>query len=190
MSKGITNSHLKNIFIISISCLTFAFFILNTNKGRSLTYKIKTNLLPRSLQSTTQSQQKTTKICEKISSELKGYFQTGDKTTLGLEEDNTEDYDAYYVEALINIVKHYYKKKQAKQEANLRILNDDDDDSSSSYMKYILKYAYHILPLLICFGIGILSLIGWIEVAVALVRNANAVYAKCLSVKLLRPFWL
>ena len=161
MSKGITNSHLKNIFIISISCLTFAFFILNTNKGRSLTYKIKTNLLPRSLQSTTQSQQKTTKICEKISSELKDYFQTGDKTTLGLEENNTEDYDAYYVEALINIVKHYYKKKQAKQEANLRIL-DDDDDSSSGYMKYILKYAYHILPLLICFGIGILSLIGWI----------------------------
>ena len=157
MSKGITNSQLKNIFIISISFLTFAFFILNTNHGKSLTYKIKTNLLPRNLQST-QSQQKTTKICEKISSELKDYFQTGDKTTLGLEEDNTEDYDAYYIEALINIVKHYYAKKQAKQESNLRILDGDDD----GYMKYIMKYAYHILPLLICLGIGILSLIGWI----------------------------
>ena len=160
MSKGITNSQLKNIFIISISFLTFAFFILNTNHGKSLTYKIKTNLLPRNLQSA-QSQQKTTKICEKISSELKDYFQTGDKTTLGLEEDNTEDYDAYYIEALINIVKHYYAKKQEKQESNLRIL-DDDDDGSSGYMKYIMKYAYHILPLLICLGIGILSLIGWI----------------------------
>ncbi len=159
MSKGITNSQLKNIFIISISFLTFAFFILNTNHGKSLTYKIKTNLLPRNLQST-QSQQKTTKICEKISSELKDYFQTGDKTTLGLEEDNTEDYDAYYIEALINIVKLYYAKKQEKQESNLRIL--DDDDGSSGYMKYIMKYAYHILPLLICLGIGILSLIGWI----------------------------
>ena len=158
MSKGITNSQLKNIFIISISFLTFAFFILNTNHGKSLTYKIKTNLLPRNLQST-QSQQKTTKICEKISSELKDYFQTGDKTTLGLEEDNTEDYDAYYIEALINIVKLYYAKKQEKQESNLRIL---DDDGSSGYMKYIMKYAYHILPLLICLGIGILSLIGWI----------------------------
>ena len=29
-------------------------------------------------------------------------------------------------------------------------------------MKHLLKYAYHILPLLICLGIGILSLGGWI----------------------------
>ena len=163
MSKGISSSYIKNIFIISISCLTFAFFILNTSKGKNLTYKIKTNLLPRTLQENQQPQQKETKICEKTSTKLKEYFETGDKTILGLEEDNTEKYDAYYIEALINIVKYYYQKKEKKQETNTRLLGneDTDDEISNGYMKYLLKYAYHILPLLVCLGIGILSLPGW-----------------------------
>ena len=163
MSKGISSSYIKNIFIISISCLTFAFFILNTSKGKNLTYKIKTNLLPRTLQENQQPQQKETKICEKTSTKLKEYFETGDKTILGLEEDNTEKYDAYYIEALINIVKYYYQKKEKKQETNTRLLGneDTDDEISNGYIKYLLKYAYHILPLLVCLGIGILSLPGW-----------------------------
>jgi len=163
MSKGISSSHIKTIFIISISCLTFAFFILNTSKGKNLTYKIKTNLLPRTLQENQQPQQKETKICEKTSTKLKEYFETGDKTILGLEEDNTEKYDAYYIEALINIVKYYYQKKEKKQETNTRLLGneDTDDETFNGYMKYLLKYAYHILPLLVCLGIGILSLPGW-----------------------------
>ena len=156
MSKGIPNKTIKNTFIFLISFLTISFLIINSTQFKGLTQKIKTNFFPRSLQET----EKSTKICDKITSKLKTYFRTGDKSELGLEEDHTEEYGEYYIEALINMVKNYYEKKEKKQGTNTRIL--DGDDGSTGYMKYLLKYAYHILPLLIVFGIGILSLLGWI----------------------------
>ena len=157
MSKGIPNKTIKNTFIFLISFLTISFLIINSTQFKGLKQKIKTDLFPRSLQETAE---KSTKICDKISPKLKTYFRTGDKSELGLEEDHTEEYGEYYIEALINMVKNYYEKKEKKQGTNTRIL--DGDDSSTGYMKYLLKYAYHILPLLIVFGIGILSLLGWI----------------------------
>ena len=113
--------------------------------------------MPRNLEETAE---KSTKICDKISTKLEKYFKTGDKSELGLEEDNTEEYGQYYIKALINIVKHYYEEKEKKQTSNTRIL--DGDDGSTGYMKNLFKYAYHILPLLVVFGIGILSLVGWL----------------------------
>jgi len=113
--------------------------------------------MPRNLEETAE---KSTKICDKISTKLEKYFKTGDKSELGLEEDNTEEYGQYYIKALINIVKHYYEEKEKKQTSNTRVL--DGDDGSTGYMKNLFKYAYHILPLLVVFGIGVLSLVGWI----------------------------
>ena len=113
--------------------------------------------MPRNLEETAE---KSTKICDKISTKLEKYFKTGDKSELGLEEDNTEEYGQYYIKALINIVKHYYEEKEKKQTSNTRIL--DGDDGSTGYMKNLFKYAYHILPLLVVFGIGVLSLVGWL----------------------------
>ena len=156
MSKGITNKSLKNIFIFLIPFLSLSYLIINSTHFKGLKHKIKTNLMPRILQET----EKSTKICDKISTKLEKYFKTGDKSELGLEEDNTEEYGQYYIKALINIVKHYYEEKEKKQTSYTRILDGDDD--STGYMKNLMKYAYHILPLLVVFGIGILSLIGWI----------------------------
>ena len=113
--------------------------------------------MPRNLE---EIAEKSTKICDKISTKLEKYFKTGDKSELGLEEDNTEEYGQYYIKALINIVKHYYEEKEKKQSSNTRIL--DGDDGSTGYMKNLFKYAYHILPLLVVFGIGVLSLVGWL----------------------------
>ena len=156
MSKGITNKSLKNIFLFLIPFLSVSYLIINSTHFKGLKHKIKTNLMPRILQ----ENEKSTKICDKISTKLEKYFKTGDKSELGLEEDNREEYGQYYIKALINIVKHYYKEKEKKQTSNTRILDGDDD--STGYMKNLMKYAYHILPLLVVFGIGILSLIGWI----------------------------
>ena len=158
MSKGISNKTIRNIFFFFLLCLSVSFLITNTNKAKVLTQKIK-NLMPRHLTENEQKSEKSSKICEKTSSKLNEYFKTGDKTKLGLDEDNTEKYDEYYIEALINMVKHYYDKKKEKQNKELRILGDD---SQSGYMKNIFQYAYHILPLLIIFGVGILSLVAWI----------------------------
>ena len=177
MSVGISSKQLKNIFIILISCLTFAFFILNTNKVQTLTHKIKKNLLPRTLAESTTGTQKTTKICEKTSSNLKEYFKTGERALLNLEDDNTEDYDEYYIEALIQIVKHYYTKKEKEQNKDnkIRILKDDKDDD---YKKYVFKYAYHILPLLIILGIGILSLLGWLVCCICVCKKCSCCVCK------------
>ena len=160
MSKGINNKHIKNLFIIIISCISLAFLILNTNKGKFLSNKIRTNLLTRSLSQTPETPQKTTKICEKTSSKLKEFFQTGDKSIIGIEDDNTEDYNSTSIKALIKIVNHLYKNKEEKQNSGNRILEGEGDDDN--FMKNLLEYALHILPLLIFFGIGILSLIGWL----------------------------
>ena len=134
MSKGITNKHIKNLFIFFICCFSLIFLIMNTNQGKNLTYKIRHNLLTRSLSETPAQPEKTTKICEKTSSNLKDYFQTGDKTLLNLEEDNTEKYDDSYIEALIEIVRHYYSKKEKKQNKNNRLLVGANDDSSGEYL--------------------------------------------------------
>ena len=177
MSVSISSKQLKNIFIILISCITFSFFILNTNKVQTLTHKIKKNLLPRTLAESTTGTQKTTKICEKTSSNLKEYFKTGERALLNLEDDNTEDYDEYYVEALIQIVKHYYTKKEKEQNKDnkIRILKDDKDDD---YKKYVFKYAYHILPLLIILGIGILSLLGWLVCCICVCKKCSCCVCK------------
>ena len=177
MSVGISSKQLKNIFIILISFLTFAFFILNTSKVQTITHKIKKNLLPRILAESTTGTQKTTKICEKTSSNLKEYFKTGERALLNLEDDNTEDYDEYYIEALIQIVKHYYTKKEKEQNKDnkIRILKDDKDDD---YKKYVFKYAYHILPLLIILGIGILSLLGWLVCCICVCKKCSCCVCK------------
>ena len=157
MSKGITNKTFKNIFIYLLPFLSISYLIINSTQFKVLKHKIKTNLMPRNLE---ESAEKSTKICDKISTKLEKYFKTGDKSELGLEEDNTEEYGQYYIKALINIVKHYYEEKEKKQTSNTRIL--DGDDGSTGYMKNLFKYAYHILPLLVVFGIGVLSLVGWL----------------------------
>ena len=157
MSKGITNKTFKNIFIYLLPFLSISYLIINSTHFKVLKHKIKTNLMPRNLEETTE---KSTKICDKISTKLEKYFKTGDKSELGLEEDNTEEYGQNYIKALINIVKHYYEEKEKKQTSNTRVL--DGDDGSTGYMKNLFKYAYHILPLLVVFGIGVLSLVGWL----------------------------
>ena len=157
MSKGITNKTFKNIFIYLLPFLSISYLIINSTQFKVLKHKIKTNLMPRNLEETAE---KSTKICDKISTKLEKYFKTGDKSELGLEEDNTEEYGQYYIKALINIVKHYYEEKEKKQTSNTRVL--DGDDGSTGYMKNLFKYAYHILPLLVVFGIGVLSLVGWL----------------------------
>ena len=95
--------------------------------------------MPRNLEETAE---KSTKICDKISTKLEKYFKTGDKSELGLEEDNTEEYGQYYIKALINIVKHYYEEKEKKQTSNTRIL--DGDDGSTGYMKNLFKFSNNI----------------------------------------------
>ena len=124
--------------------------------------KINPNLPFRKLSSTSN-------ICSKTSSEYSQYYKSGDRTKLSMDEDNTEKYDSYYAKALINIVAQYYEDKKAK-------LNGGSVEPDSEYKKSIFKYAYRILPLLVVFGIGILSLVAWIVWCVCICKKCSCCY--------------
>ena len=134
------------------------------------------NLYERILSGNDDSSHKTSKICEKTSSKFSQYYRLDDKSILNMDDDNTEKYDSYYVKALINIVRYYYDKKREKQNDNTRILSSDEDSSDNK--KHVLKYAYHILPLLIVFGIGILSIVAWIVWGICVCQKCKCCVCK------------
>ena len=80
----------------------------------------------------------------------------------------SEEY-AEYIKALINIVGNYYEKKRAEK-------NNASFNPNSNYKKDLFKYAYHILPLLIILGLGILSLFVWIVWAVCICKKCKCCY--------------
>ena len=108
---------------------------------------------------------KETDICSKTSSEFSKYYRLGDRSILNMDEDNTEEYDSYYIEALINIVKNYYDKKRNKE-------------SDSDFKKNIFKYIYHILPLIVVLCLGILSLVAWIVWGICVCQKCKCCYCK------------
>ena len=144
---------LNNLIIILLVCLPFVFLIPQKADENYSSRKLsKRNL-------------KSTNICSKTSSEFSQYYRLGDRSILNMDEDNTEDYDSYYIEALINIVKNYYEKKR-------------DNESDSEFKKNLFKYAYHILPLIIVLCLGILSLVAWIVWGVCVCQKCKCCYCK------------
>ena len=168
MSKNLISFHnKKNIIFFLVICLPFVF---------PVSQKEIKNLYKRILSGNDDSSQKTSKICEKTSSKFSQYYKLDDKSILNMDDDNTEKYDSYYVKALINIVRYYYDKKREKQNDNTRILSSDDNSSDNK--KHVLKYAYHILPLLIVFGIGILSIVAWIVWGICVCQKCKCCVCK------------
>lgn len=147
----------KNIIILFLACFSL---VLSEEQKTNL------NLSTRKLAETSQ---KTCKICSKTSDEYSQYYKTGDTTKINMDEDNTEKYDSYYIKALINIVRHYYENKKAKKKGVS--INPDPD-----FKKHVLKYVYHILPLVIVLGLGILSLVVWIVWAICVCKKCSCCY--------------
>jgi hypothetical protein len=147
----------KNIIILLFACFSI---VLSEEQ------KTNFNLSTRKLAETSK---KTCKICSKTSDVYSQYYKTGDTTKINMDEDNTEKYDSYYIKALINIVAHYYENKRAKKKG---VSNNPDPD----FKKHVLKYAYHILPLVIVLGLGILSLVVWIVWAICVCKKCSCCY--------------
>ena len=147
----------KNIIILLFACFSI---VLSEEQKTNL------NLSTRKLAETSK---KTCKICSKTSDVYSQYYKTGDTTKINMDEDNTEKYDSYYIKALINIVAHYYENKRAKKKGVS--INPDPD-----FKKHVIKYAYHILPLVIVLGLGILSLVVWIVWAICVCKKCSCCY--------------
>ena len=147
----------RNIFLILLT--TFSLVLCTEKKS----FK---NLSSRKLADTSTKQ---CKICSKTSEEYAEYYKSGDTTKINMDEDNTEKYNSYYIKALINIVGNYYEKKRAEK-------NNASYNPNSNYKTDVIKYAYHILPLLIILGLGILSLFVWIVWAVCICKKCKCCY--------------
>ena len=117
-----------------------------------------------------------TKICEKTSSEFARYYRLGDTNILGMDEENTKKYDSEHIKALINIVDYYYGNKKAKK-------NGGNAPDPSENKKQVYKYIYHILPLIIILGIGILSLFGWLTWIICVCNKCKCCLCKSSKFK-------
>ena len=147
----------RNIFLLLL--ITFSLVLCTEKKSLK-------NLSSRKLADTSTKQ---CKICSKTSEEYAEYYKSGDTTKINMDDDNTEKYNSYYIKALINIVGNYYEKKRAEK-------NNASFNPNSNYKKDLFKYAYHILPLLIILGLGILSLFVWIVWAVCICKKCKCCY--------------
>ena len=162
---------LKQFYIFLTFLLFFSFFLFHSPERKNLRVQEKISeaksylskvLSPgRLLEEIEKDKKSTTKICEKISDDMKHYYKTGDKTVLGIDEDKIEGDEGDHITALINIVKILTSDK----ENTLRTLEEKKKftkEQQSELMQNFVIYGKTILPLLVCFGIAILSIPGWI----------------------------
>lgn len=158
----------KYYYTLLISSLLFIITFSNHYYVNSQEIKGKTNLLKDYISKISKrvletvdlvesEEDNTTRICEKTSDKLKKYYETGDKTILGIDDDNIKGEQNEYIDALISLSKIYFTKK-GKETSEKRNLLAIDKDA----LTYLITYGKHILPLLVIAGIAILSFPGWI----------------------------
>ena len=161
---------LKQFYIFLTFLLFFSFFFFHSPDRKNLRVQEKITeaksylskvLSPGRLLEEIEEEKKTTKICEKISDNMKQYHKTGDKTILGIDEDKIEGDKGDHITALINIVKVLTSDK----ESTLRTLEEKQKftkEQQTELMQNFVIYGKTIIPLLVLFGIAILSIPGWI----------------------------
>lgn len=152
---------LKYFHIFLIICLFSPIFLLNSQNVKNLRSDTSQKLdspFYRHLEEV-KLDSNSTKVCSLISDNLKGYYKTGDKTILGIDDDLKVE-KGEHIQALINLVKiHFAKKENTKRVLfGEQILEKFDPDT----IENLIVYGKHFLPLVIFFCIAILSFPGWI----------------------------
>ena len=157
---------IKSFFTLLIVVIFSIIVILNSNlknknvnKGKNA---FETIISGRSLEEVEAEGKGSTKICEKTSDTLKKYYKTGEKSILGIDDDNIKGEKGEYIDALIKIIKKIFSKKEkeinSNNNRNLFELNELKDEE---YLNNLITYGKHILPLVVIFAIAILSFPGW-----------------------------
>jgi len=162
---------LKQFYIFLTFLLFFSFFFFHSPDRKNIriqekiteakSYLSKVLSPGRLLEEIEKEKKNTTKICEKISDDMKQYYKTGDKEILGIDEDKIEGDKGDHITALINIVKVLTSDK----ESTLRTLEEKKQftkEQQTELMQNFVIYGKTIIPLLVLFVIAILSIPGWI----------------------------
>ena len=153
MAKREKNFEVKHYHIIILAILLCPILIINSNialEKRNLeklnqeaNEKFERIVFGRRLESFDEG---TKKICDSGSDELKEYYLTGDKSKIGLkdEEESKDDENPEYINALLDIVKGY-----------------TGGESENEIQDNAMTYGKHILGSIVFLVIAFLSLIGW-----------------------------
>ena len=174
MSKKekIINPKLKYYFILLIVSIFSIIFIFNSNNSNNP--KIKPNLKQektsffgklfsnRILEAVEKEDSNSTKICEKTSDKLKKYYETGDKSILGIDDDKITGEKAEHIQALINIAKIQFVKKEQDINADANATRKLEEELNGEILDNLIIYGKHYLPLVIILAIAVLSFPGWI----------------------------
>ena len=171
MSKEINayKIKLRPYHIVLISCLLSTLIIMNSNyinqqreelrlnkeKGELFTKIIK----GRMLEGTNGNEDENIKeICSRADDDLQDYYKTGDLSKIDLDNGpiECEDKNKDYMKTLIDIVKNYAGNDEDDDDRRLRNLGGDLDTNQ------LIDYGMRLLPMIIFFAIGILSIFGWI----------------------------
>ena len=90
-------------------------------------------------------------ICSKCSKKLIEYYEKGDLSTINLDDTpmHTENKEENHIKAFIKII--------------INLIDDDEKEEKDIDIKdNISIYLIHVLPMIIFFVIGLLSIFGWI----------------------------
>ena len=174
MSKieKIISPKLKNYFILLTVSIFVIIVILNSNRSnnpknrpnlkqekRNFFGKLFSNRL---LEEIEKERNNSTKICEKTSDKLQKYYETGDKTIFGLDDDKIKGEDGEHIKALINIAKITFAKKEKEINTDTNKTRLLEENQNGEILDNLIIYGKHYLPLIIILGIAILSFPGWI----------------------------
>ena len=180
-------TQLKPYQVFLLSCLLGSILILNSiyvNKNRDLVKLNKekgilfNNIIRgRKLSEDDEPVTYSDEICSRGSKSLIEYYETGDLAKIDLNngEIKCDDADSGYMKALIDIVKSFTGEGDEEEDdegedsdpVGGRTPTGPEDDrlrnlDSEIDKDKIIEYGTRILPMLVFFVIGILSIIGWI----------------------------
>ena len=149
-------SGLKYYHIIFLSILLCPILILNSNsvnkkREQEKLFKLETEKIKNIFLRKLDFKSDTNDICKKGNEDLQQYYETGDGSIIGINDEKIESQNnPKYIQALINLISGS---------------ENNEDDSG------ILDYIKHIIPALIFLVIAILSLPGWLVCCICSCAN-------------------
>ena len=103
----------------------------------------------------------TDSVCKKADEKLQKYYQTGDKSLIGLSNSTRQQSTASYIKALTDIISNQ-AGGSGTNETEGSESDNDDSGASSDVTTNLKKYLMHVIPVLAFFVIAILSIPGWV----------------------------
>ena len=157
---------IKSYHIFLLSCLLASLMILNSNNVNYQKQELKSQKEKEEffsemikIRKLSGGNSNTEEVCSRADDDLIDYYKTGDLSKIDLDDEpiKCEDKDKSYMKTLIDIVREMSDDSSSNAVDGSRLRNLGSLDTNK-----LVDYLMRILPFLIFFVFGILSIFGWI----------------------------